>query len=75
MKQLIKNYAQVLFELNIDHKIIEDTKKIFLESNELLNALSNPSVQKKEKHSVIDSIFDEAGFRCKKSLGKGRHRG
>lgn len=59
MKQYIKNYAQVLFELKIDYEIVQDTKKICLESTELLNALSNPSIQKKEKHSVIDVIFNE----------------
>lgn len=59
MKQYIKNYAQVLFELNIDYEIVQDTKKICLESAELLNALSNPSIQKKEKHAVINVIFNE----------------
>ncbi|MDF2676332.1 MAG: synthase delta chain [Bacillota bacterium] len=59
MTELTMNYSIVLFELKISHEIIHETKNIFLESRELLNALSNPSIQQNEKHSVIDSIFDK----------------
>lgn len=57
MIELTMNYAVVLFELKISHEIIYETKQIFLENRELLNAFSNPSIKQNEKHSVIDAIF------------------
>jgi len=51
------NYAKALFDLNISDEIVQNTKDI-LENRELLEALSNPSIKKSEKHAVIDTIFD-----------------
>ncbi|MFA9423843.1 MAG: ATP synthase F1 subunit delta [Sedimentibacter sp.] len=58
MTQRAMNYAKVLFILNIPDEIVNDTKCI-LKNRELLDALSNPSIKKNEKHAVIDTIFDK----------------
>jgi F-type H+-transporting ATPase subunit delta len=58
MTQSAVNYAKVLYELKISEECISNTKMLIENSKELVQALSNPAVKKKEKHAVIDTIFD-----------------
>lgn len=59
MTQHDMNYAKALFDLNISVECIQNSKDIFLKNRELLDVLSNPSIQKREKHAVIDAVFDK----------------
>jgi len=59
MTQRAINYAKALYDLNISEEVVQNTRDIILESNELFDALSNPSIKNKEKHAVIDSIFEK----------------
>lgn len=59
MTQCAINYAKVLFELGISEDVVSNTKSILLENNNLLEALDNPSIQKREKEKVIDDIFQK----------------
>lgn len=58
------NYAKVLFSLGLQEECIENTREILLESRELVEALKNPNIKKKEKESVINRIFNKeiSGF-------------
>ena len=53
------NYAKVLLELKLPEESIRETRILLNESNELLTALSNPSVKKREKIAVIDRLFNK----------------
>lgn len=59
MTQCAMNYAKDLFDLKINKECVQNTINIILENKELFSALSNPSINKGEKHAVIDSIFEE----------------
>lgn len=51
------NYAKVLFLLGINEDTIKETKQLFHENHELIEALDNPVVKPSEKEAVIDLIF------------------
>lgn len=53
------NYAQALFDLNVPEDSIKNTKVLILDNKELLDALSNPAVKKREKHAIIHNVFDK----------------
>ena len=53
-------FAQLLFELNMDFKSILESKLILESSLELQQALQNPVVTIKEKHSIIEKLFPES---------------
>lgn len=57
MTKLAMNYAKALFDLNISVECVRNTKDIIVENRELLDALSNPTIKKSEKHAVIDTVF------------------
>jgi len=59
MTQHDMNYAKALFDLNISAVCVQNSKDIILENRELLDVLSDPTIKKREKHAVIDSIFDK----------------
>lgn len=59
MTQRTINYAKVLFDLNISEEILKNTRDMILDNKLLLDALTNPSFSKKEKHAIIDKFFDE----------------
>lgn len=53
------NYAKVLFTLEVSDFNIQKTKQIFRENSELIRALDNPMIDKKEKDAVIEAVFDK----------------
>lgn len=55
----VVNYAKVLFTLEASEFSIQKTKQIFNENSELIRALDNPMIDKKEKDAVIEAIFDQ----------------
>jgi len=57
--QQSKNYAKILLSLQIKEEIVVKSKEILFNSNELMQALGNPAINKKEKEAVIDKIFDK----------------
>lgn len=57
MTQLGMNYGKALFDLNISKECVQNTKDIILNNVELMDALSNPTIKKCEKHTVIDKVF------------------
>lgn len=59
MTQRAKNYAKALFDLNLSEECVQSTKDIILSSKELVEALSNPSIKKKEKNAVIETLFEK----------------
>lgn len=59
MTQGAINYAKALFDLGIQVDCVKGTEEIIRNSRELAEALSNPAVKKKEKHAVIEAVFDE----------------
>lgn len=58
MTQTILNYARVLYELDIDEAVIEDTKSIFDENPVLVDTLASPVIRKADKEKVIDKVFN-----------------
>ncbi|MBU3804833.1 MAG: ATP synthase F1 subunit delta [Candidatus Cellulosilyticum pullistercoris] len=58
MTQLDANYGKVLFQLRPSTEVIGRMKELLLNHKELLAALDNPSIKAKEKHAVIDKLFD-----------------
>lgn len=59
MTQRAINYAKAISDLKLSEECVQNAKEIILKNNELLVALSNPSIKKTEKHAVIDAIFDK----------------
>lgn len=57
MKTISMTYGQVLFDLHIQEKNIEDAEAIIIENPEVRRALESPVVAKNEKEAVIDSLF------------------
>ena len=58
MIQLDANYGKVLFQLGLPTESIEHMRELLLNHKELLEALDNPSVKTKEKHKVINRLFE-----------------
>lgn len=58
MIQLDANYGKVLFQLEPSTESVEGMRELLLNHKELLEALDNPSIKGKEKHAVIDQLFD-----------------
>ncbi len=58
MTETAIDYAKVLHSLDIDKTSVESAKKVFEESPELVEALSNPVISMEEKEKVISRIFD-----------------
>lgn len=50
-------YAHLLFNIGAQYKDIQAAKEMFSSSKALMLALSNPTINKLEKNSVIDKIF------------------
>ncbi|WMJ87278.1 ATP synthase F1 subunit delta [Anaerocolumna sp. MB42-C2] len=53
------NYAKVLFSLGLKEETVQQTKQIFSESYELIDALDNPIIKEKDKEAVIERIFEK----------------
>lgn len=50
-------YAEVLYSLELEDQILEETGRIWSETPELVDVLNNPVVPAEEKHALIDRIF------------------
>lgn len=57
MKTISMTYGQVLFDLHIQEKNIEDAEAIIIENPEVRRVLESPVVAKNEKEAVIDALF------------------
>lgn len=53
------NYAKVLLQMDVSRACLEHARALLTKSTELLVALSNPSVKKKEKEAVIERLFEQ----------------
>ncbi len=61
MKRISMTYGQVLFELGIKKESLQKAQDMLHENEELLSALENPTITKKEKENVVEKLFfDEA---------------
>ncbi len=58
MKYLAEEYGKVLFELGIGKEACRDFNEKLNNCKELYSALDNPTISKKEKHRVIDKVFN-----------------
>ena len=70
MKMISMTYGQVLYDLHISRESIKDAEKILKENQELVKALSNPTISMKEKENVIDQIFAEDIRRFLKAVSR-----
>jgi F-type H+-transporting ATPase subunit delta len=59
MTVVADNYARVLLDMNIATEDVE-TMRALLEDEAVFEALENPFVDRKSKHSVIDQLFPKA---------------
>ena len=59
MKKISMTYGQVLFDLEIKEKSIQEAEKQLSENPELFKALENPTITKDEKAAVIDRLFSD----------------
>ena len=59
ISQRVLNYAKVLDSLQLGYQLIENTEKQLLNCRELAEVLENPAIKKKEKHAVIEVLFDK----------------
>ncbi|MBR3771923.1 MAG: ATP synthase F1 subunit delta [Clostridium sp.] len=59
MMQIVNNYARVLYELGVKPDLVKETKHRYLLTDELPKVLDSPVISKKEKHRLIEQIFDE----------------
>lgn len=59
MTVVADNYAKVLIDMNIADDDM-DTMRALLADEAVFEALSNPFVSRKDKHSVIDKLFPAA---------------
>lgn len=57
MTQTARNYAQALYELNVDAESINETEEILKKVKEVGQTLSNPTVSFHAKENIIDRIF------------------
>lgn len=55
--QVIHNYGRVLYEMALPDEVITESRNVLEGTPELIEALSNPTVSKKEKCKIIDRIF------------------
>ncbi len=53
-----QNYAKLLYAMGLREEIINHTKTL-LDYNDLIDTLNNPVIEKNEKESVIDALFDK----------------
>ena len=60
MTERAMQYGRALYELKVDEACINETLDTFASSDELLSALDNPSVRNREKHAVIDKLFNKS---------------
>ncbi|BBF42632.1 ATP synthase delta chain [Lachnospiraceae bacterium KM106-2] len=58
MTETSVNYGKVLFSLHLNDETITKSKEL-LQSKELVEALSNPAVRRREKEAVIAKLFPE----------------
>lgn len=59
MKRISMTYGQVLFELGMKKESLQKAQDMFHENKELLSALENPTITKKEKENVVDKLFSD----------------
>ena len=59
MKRISMTYGQVLFELGIKKESLQKAQDMLHENKELLRALENPMITKKEKENVVDKLFSD----------------
>ncbi len=57
--QRVLNYVKVLDSLQLEYQLIEKTEKLLLSCRELTEVLENPAIKKKEKHAVIEVLFEK----------------
>lgn len=57
--QRVLNYGKVLDSLQLAYQLIENTEKQLLSCSELIEVLDNPAIKKKEKHAIIEVLFDK----------------
>ena len=50
-------YGQVLFELGIKKESLQKAQDMLHENEELLSALENPTITKKEKENVVEKFL------------------
>ena len=53
MKRISMTYGQVLFELGIKKESLQKAQDMLHENEELLSALENPTITKKEKENAL----------------------
>lgn len=59
MTQAASNYGQVLYEMKVPEKMVEEAQTVFRQVPQLKEALKSPVVKRSEKHRVIDRVFPE----------------
>lgn len=59
MKRISMMYGQVLFELGIKKESLQKAQDMLHENEELLSALENPTITKKEKENVVEKLFPD----------------
>ena len=59
MKRISMTYGQVLFELGIKKESLQKAQDMLHENEELLSALENPTITKKEKENVVEKLFPD----------------
>ena len=59
MKRISMTYGQVLFELEMKKESLQKAQDMLHENKELLRALENPMITKKEKENVVDKLFSD----------------
>ena len=60
MSELVRRYAQALYELTQDEKGFDESAKSLYENKELWSALVDPTVRPAEKQRVLDRVRPEA---------------
>ena len=59
MKRISMTYGQVLFELGMKKESLQKAQDMLHENKELLSALENPTITKKDKENVVDKLFSD----------------
>ncbi|MDD3218975.1 MAG: ATP synthase F1 subunit delta [Lachnospiraceae bacterium] len=57
---IIRNYAQVLYELSIPEEDIKTSQRLLAENPALCQVLNHPVLDEKKKCQVVDRIFPES---------------
>ncbi|WP_230973636.1 ATP synthase F1 subunit delta [Anaerostipes faecalis] len=73
MKIVSMAYGQALFDLDISTESIHESECILNENPELMKALENPLISKKEKNKVIEKIFPGAMQKFLKTICANRN--